>query len=254
MSSILLGPQIFLNRYSYASIISPGLVSWYGAGTGQSAYGNIGYDVAVSNLEKFPADIISVLPANVSIYRPTLVSFESATPGATSSWQDKVARYSLARLLAGGPAGTQQLRIYTGTKPEVSNMTDLSAYDSNLLIAFNIPKYASDGTSGFKIDKYNPTTLQPTYTASSTFDGMSLTLGICPTFTAAVTTTERSATWFWYGNVYGGTSDLADIPFLVGTVGTTAASDLVIPNTAIKPGAYYKSFGFKYTIPSIQTF
>lgn len=252
MAKLILGPRIFcdhLDRTEHA----PGLVHWVNS-TSANYYGLPIPIAGFSSIEKHPASVDS----GTSVSSPTLISFQTVatTTGGALGSAAAYSDYYRKLLLAGGPAGTHQLRIYGGTKPtSPDTMTDLASYDANLLVNFAIPIYSTDASiTGFRPITYKPTSTVPMYHASQpVFNGMSFILGACPTFTNSTNTSDAVATWFWYGNVYGGVTDLSDVPFVIGTVGSTAASDLVIPDTVIKPDTPYKSYGFKFEIPVVYT-
>lgn len=254
MSKFILGPRIFIDTADMTEH-APGLVHWLNS-TSAHTYGLPIVKTRVSNLEKYPAGIETTFGTSVS--SPTLISFESVatiTTGAASS-AAKFSDYHRKLLLAGGPDGTTQLRIYSGTKPSSPDlMTDLSAYDSNLLVTMPINGYSADESiSGFRCLTHKPGSLAISYDSTRpVFNGMSFMLGICQTFTLSAVTSDTVATWFWYGNVYGGVTDLTGVPFVIGTVGTTAAADLMIPDNVIKPDTAYKSYGFKFEIPVMYT-
>lgn len=155
------------------------------------------------------------------------------------------------RYLAGGPAGSTTLHIFSGTKPTTTNdMTSLVPYLDNLLLSFPIPA----GINGIKClthDLYNSANI----TINNTFKNPGIVqfiLGICTTRTAA--TGSGTATWFWFGNSSNPT-DLSDISFVIGDVGSSddGKSDLYMANPNIEAGKQYLSGGFKFTFPSIIT-
>lgn len=179
---------------------------------------------------------------NNSIY-PTIQHLTTTTsPGV-----------SYNKYLAGGPSGATHLMVFSGTKPDISTVTNLSNYQSNLLIDFVIPAYNSSNPSisGMKYTSNCTPSTKPSLNANSQFDGFSMVLGICPTFTAA--TASGVATWFWFGN-YSSPNDLSDIAFTIGSVGVLGSSaDLQISDTTILAGDLFLSAGFNFTIPSIYT-
>lgn len=255
MSKLILGPRVFTDRalYNSGGIIEhqPGIAHWLNSTTNIASYGMIWGKGGTSNTETPP---ISVAATTQNTFC-TLISFETVAtaPGAAGS-AAQYSDYLRKTILAGGPTGTTELRIYSGTKPASPDlMTTLADYESNLLITMPIAGYSADESmSGFRCLSHKPSTIRPNYHSSSpVFEGMSFMLGVCPTFTNSSNTSDAIATWFWYGNVYGGTSNLADVPFVIGTVGSTASSDLVIPDTVIKPNTAYKSYGFKFEIPVV---
>lgn len=252
MSKLILGPRIFVDS-AYGAEHVPGLVHWYNS-TVSNYYGYPPNATLYSNIEKPPAGIDGT---TVTATCPTLISYQTnaTAPGAVGT-APQYSDYYRKLLLAGGPPGTTELRIYTGTKPDSPDvMTSLDTYSSNLLVSMPVNGYSADESiSGFRYLTHKPTSVAPGYDdIRPAFNGMSFLLGICPTFTNSTNTAAAVATWFWYGNVYGGTSDLTDVPFVIGTVGSTADSDLVIPDTVIKPDTAYKSYGFKFEIPVMYT-
>lgn len=251
MAKLILGPRIFCDHLD-ASEHAPGLVHWYNSTTAHY-YGLPIPSTRFSSIEKHPGTV----DAGTTVCSTTLISFQSvatapSTLGSAATYSD----YYRKLLLAGGPAGTHQLRIYSGVKPtSPDEMLNLASYDANLLVNFPIPIYSTDTSiTGFRPLTYKPTSTVPMYHSSQpVFNGMSFVLGICPTFTNSTNSADAVATWFWYGNVYGGVTDLSDVPFVIGTVGSTAEADLVIPDTVIKPDTPYKSYGFKFEIPVMYT-
>ncbi len=170
--------------------------------------------------------------------------FPLITVGSTSTtnkWQ---------KFLAGGPTGATRLNIYSGSKPtNVDAITDLTAYNSNLLISFPIPAFATNNTTGFKFLNYD-LGIYPRIGINSTYPEMEplkMVLGICPTKT--LSTGDGNATWFWFGN-YSSPSNLDGISYLTGDVGLIGSgSDLEMADTMINSGNYYTSSGFNFTIP-----
>lgn len=160
----------------------------------------------------------------------------------------------MSKYLAGGPTDATILRIYKGTKPSIESLTDLSSQDSNLLISFSIPAFSTTNvaSSGMRfLSSSANQTSTPNINATTTYDGFSMILGICPTFTAA--TANGVATWFWFGRNYSLT-DLSDIAFVTGDVGALGSgSDLELHNTTIVSGDFYRSAGFKFEIPTMYT-
>lgn len=251
MSKIILGPFAFTDTPAF-TLKNPGIISW---DPPTNIYGVALPKAANSALEQFPAGIETTQGAYVA--SPTLISFQTSTTapttaGAAATFTD----YFRKLILAGGPNGTTELRIYSGQKPASPDiMTNLGAYSANLLISMPINGYSTDASvSGFRCITHTPSSTVPGYDdVRPVFNGMSFMLGICPTFTNSMNTSAAVATWFWYGNVYGGTSDLSEVPFVIGTVGSTVDADLVIPDTVIKPDTAYKSYGFKFEIPAVYT-
>lgn len=161
---------------------------------------------------------------------------------------------TINKFLVGGPAGSTRLNIYMGGRPSISAMTNLNDYASQLLVSFSIPAYTSSrATSGYFIDPSSAFTGGTSAVVSPTIDysGCTLYLGMCPTFTAAAA--SGTATWFWFGN-YSSPTNLGGISFVTGNIGLTGSgSDLEMADTNITAGALYKSLGFKFFIPAVQS-
>lgn len=165
--------------------------------------------------------------------------------------------YSLpAKFLAGGGAGVTKLFIYSGDRPDISSIVDMTAYDSQKLISFNVAAYStSRGATGLYVE-----------TGSGTdYQGFKAICGICPTLTTAIA--SGSATWFFFGSALtnteanaiksgssGNYTNVTVSPFITGSVGTLGSgSDLEIADRNIIAGQQYKSFGFNFYIPAINT-
>ena len=152
------------------------------------------------------------------------------------------------KFLAGGPSGSTRLNIYTGARPSIASLTNLSSHSSNLLISFPIPAYSTTrSATGMYFDT---SSVSSTANVSDSVDytGMIAYLGICPTFTAA--SVAGVATWFWFGN-YASPTNLSGKSFVTGSVGLVGSnSDLEMVDTTITSGSLYKSMGFKFYIPS----
>lgn len=265
MSKLILGPYIFFDKINYnnagSAVYTDRLAGLHSLSAyyGTNATTNNIQSGGNSNRERLPTSAYISTNANTgtfSLISESAVATDPSTSAASTTYSYVRSNdFYRGKILAGGPAGTTELRIYTGTKPTSPDvMTNLSTYDSSLLIKFVIPAYAADAAiSGFKALSYSQASAMPRYTDTSTFKGASYMLGICPTFTNSTNSADAVATWFWYGNVYGGVTDLSDVPFVIGTVGSTAEADLVIPDTVIKPDTPYKSYGFKFEIPVMYT-
>ena len=156
------------------------------------------------------------------------------------------------KFLAGGPSGSTRLNIYKGTRPPMSTLTNLNDYSSNLLISFQIPAYSADRSlTGMYFDQSSAVASNATISKSVDYPGMTAYLGICPSFVSA--SASGTATWFWFGN-YATPTALAGRSFVTGTVGITGSgSDLEIASTAIAANELYKSMGFKFYIPAVQS-
>lgn len=160
------------------------------------------------------------------------------------------------KFLAGGPNGFTKLFIYTGDRPDISSIVDLAAYDNQMLISFNVAAYStSRGATGLYVE-----------TGSNTdYQGFKAICGICPTLTTAIA--SGAATWFFFGSALtttqaqafsssyvGNYNNVTVSPFVTGSVGTLGSgADLEIADRNIVAGQQYKSFGFNFYIPSINT-
>lgn len=152
--------------------------------------------------------------------------------------------------LCGGANGATHLKIYSGVRPNINTLSDLTSYDNSLLIDFPIPQYGAGGSGGFKFLRGHvstATTPNISKTNGKHYDGFSVILGVCPTKVAAV----RSGTpsWFWFGN-NNSPSNLNGVSFVTGDVGPSG--DLVL-NGAVVSGDYYYSTGFRMDIPAFYT-
>lgn len=153
------------------------------------------------------------------------------------------------RYLAGGPAGSTILNVYSGVMPTSTNLvTNLNNYSSNLLISFSM----GAGSAGVRFTTHDLVRAQ-NIIISNTYKNPGVVqaiLGICPTQTAAVNSGQ--ATWFWFGNSSNQT-DLSDIAFVIGSIGQVddGSCEMVMPNNNIEIGQMYLSSGFKFTFPSI---
>lgn len=159
---------------------------------------------------------------------------------------------SANKFLAGGPAGSTRLNIYKGARPPMSTLTNLNNYSSNLLISFPIPAYSTDrSVTGMFFDYSSAIDSSATISKTVNYPGVTAYLGISPSFVAA--SASGPATWFWFGN-YATPTDLTGKSFVTGTVGITGSgSDLEIASTAIEANELYKSMGFKFYIPTVQS-
>lgn len=157
------------------------------------------------------------------------------------------------KFLAGGASGTTRLNIYSGGRPSLSSITNLNDYSSNLLISFSIPAFSTTASASGLNFNFGPNWVSGTTAGTSGFsptidhNGIVVTLGICPTFTAAVA--SGNATWFWFGN-YSSPSALTGLSYVTGSIGLSGTnSDMEMADTYINSGDLYKSFGFKFTVP-----
>jgi hypothetical protein len=161
-----------------------------------------------------------------------------------------------AKFLAGGPLGATKLFVYSGDRPDVSTIMDMAAYESNLLISFNINGYTNArGSTGLYVE--------PGSTAN--YQGFKAICGICTTPTTAMQ--GGVASWFFFGSALtteqanalksGSTGNYNNVtvsPFVTGSVGTLGSgADLEIADKNIVAGQQYKSFGFNFYVPSINT-
>lgn len=152
------------------------------------------------------------------------------------------------KFLAGGPSGSTRLNIYTGTRPPIAGLTNLSTYSSNLLISFPIPAYSTTRSATGMYFDTSSVSSSGNVSDTVVYTGMVAYLGICPSFTAA--SVAGVATWFWFGN-YASPTNLSGKSFVTGSVGLVGSnSDLEMVDTTITSGSLYKSMGFKFYIPS----
>lgn len=169
--------------------------------------------------------------------------FDSSTP-----WPPK--------FLAGGQANLTRLVIYQGDRPDISAITDLTTFEPQRLIEFKMPAYSSNrATTGLFVEVGSATDYQ----------GFKAICGICPTLTTALS--SGLATWFWFGpavndteakvfgtNYTGNYTNLATTQFVTGSVGLLGSgSDLEIADKNIIAGQQYKSFGFNFYVPAVNT-
>jgi hypothetical protein len=243
MSTLFLGPHFLQNKTLYANsagstggstgfIVMPGFISNEMTGGYTAAYWNGGV-IGSANPRNSAFDSNAIYPT-IQHFTTTIAS-------------------GFNKFLAGGPAGSTRLIIFKGTKPDISTVSNLSDYSSNQLISFSIPAY--DGTnpaaSGMRFLTTTTPTARAELNSSTSFDGFSMILGVSPSYVAA--TASGVATWFWFGN-YSSPTNLADIAFTIGSVGSLGSgADLEIYNTTVTSGDYYRSAGFKFSIPSIYT-
>ena len=159
------------------------------------------------------------------------------------------------KFLAGGAANVTKLHIYGGWRPDITTITRLDTLEGDRLISFPIPAYStSRGLTGMYVE--NPAT---------DYTGFTAVCGICPTLTTAVA--SGTATWFWFGidlsdteaKVYntaytGNHTNLSGYMFVTGSVGGLGSgSDLEIADVNVAAGSQYKSFGFNFHLPSVNT-
>lgn len=228
MSKIFLGPAYFIGR--------------------TDEYGLLGNETTptISDYEKMSQNVMFSSSYN-HVYGTTYSDLTTRYALFTSSTSSTYSKF-----LAGGANGTTRLIIYSGVRPNISTITNLSAYSSNLLVSMSIPAWSTDTmSSGFNLMNPNIVELgsgSPTV-LPATFTGASAILGKCYTPTAA--TASGTATWFWFGH-YGSPTDLTGKSFVTGTVGiTNSGADLEMETTNIVAGQMYTSGGFKFKIPSL---
>lgn len=161
-----------------------------------------------------------------------------------------------AKFLAGGPLGATKLFVYSGERPDISTIMDMAAYESNLLISFDINGYSTArGSTGLYVEPGSTTNYQ----------GFKAICGICTTLTTAIQ--SGVASWFFFGSALttaqantlksGSTGNYNNVtvsPFVTGSIGTLGSgADLEIADKNIVAGQQYKSFGFNFYVPSINT-
>lgn len=232
MSTTLLGPLLLTRTYYYlGSSSSVGVFSGLVFDTNNSLGG--------SNTESWSPQTSN----NTSLYRggTQYHLFYKSTTAPTAN-----------KFLAGGPTGSTRLNIYKGARPPMATLSNLNTHSSNLLISFPIPAYSTDRSlTGMYFDQSSAIATNATISKTVDYPGMTAYLGISPSFVAA--SASGTATWFWFGN-YATPTDLTGKSFVTGTVGITGSgSDLEIASTAIEANELYKSMGFKFYIPAVQS-
>lgn len=234
MATFILGPYYLKTKggYTTSQAFCPGFISGVSnfPNGGASGYATTGQNQTFQNIMES-----STVPA-------TITTSNMADSGAVS-------------YLIGGPTGATRLRVYKGAKPSMSSMTDLTTYNSNLLIDFAIPSYngnANQGGSGFKfLDISLTSSIKISSSQNNYGNGFSIIAGICPQ--GAEATQSGQATWFWFGN-YNSPSNLTDVCFVTGDVSSSGNSgDLIMSNTNVTAGEKYYSSGFKLDIPAFYT-
>lgn len=152
--------------------------------------------------------------------------------------------------LIGGPDGTSKLIIYKGIKPALSAVTNLSLFNSQKLITFDIPTVANGGARF--ANGISPTS-SPKISATQVYRGVSMVAGICPNFVIA--SDSGTPTWFWFGN-YSDGDDVSDQSFVIGDISNAEnndfTGDLHFVGDVVA-GEYYSSSGFKMDIPAFYT-
>ena len=234
MATFILGPYYLKTKggYTTTNAFCPGFISGVSnfLNGGTSGYATTGQNQTIQNIMES-----TTVPA-------TITTSNMADSGAVS-------------YLIGGPTGATRLRVYKGAKTSMSSMTDLTTYNSNLLIDFAIPSYngnANQGGSGFKfLDISLTSSIKISSSQNNYGNGFSIIAGICPQ--GAVASQSGQATWFWFGN-YNSPSNLTDVCFVTGDVSSNGNSgDLVMMDTNITAGKRYYSSGFKLDIPAFYT-
>ena len=166
--------------------------------------------------------------------------------------------------LAGGQLGITKLKIYSGARPDISEISNLASYDSQCLITFDVAAYnaTSAANTGLYIKSSNAT--------SADYTGFKAVCGRQMTLTAA--TASGTAKWFWFGVCITAAEDTSNrfgtlpsnyanvktFPFVTGSIGPMGTYDifntpwdLEIANTEIVQGELYKSYGFNFYIPAV---
>lgn len=133
-------------------------------------------------------------------------------------------KLSFGNSIAGGSDGMFVLEILSG---EETSKPD----PNNVLISFPVPSFSHvEHESGFHVE--------------ISMLGLSATLGICPSSVNAQN--SGIATWFRYYNSRNPDS------MIVGSVGGLGSgADLIIADVTILKDKLYKSFGFKFQLPSV---
>lgn len=185
----------------------------------------------------------------------------SQTASLTGGWN------SHSHMLAGGQRGLTKLKIYSGQRPDISTITDLTSLESQCLITFDVAAYDANSAAntGLYIDR-------AVNASSSAYNGFKAVLGRTMALTAAQL--GGIATWFWFGicisaqdeasDRFGTTSisnmdsSITTFPQLTGAIGRMNTMnpegkpwDLEIADTKIVAGNLYKSYGFNFYIPAV---
>lgn len=122
------------------------------------------------------------------------------------------------------------LLIYQGALPDLTTLVDRSSRADDLLLSFSIPG------------------LSQGFTVQNLSDRVQLTMGKCPTPTAA----SNSGIASWFLLCRSGTTSLTDKGAMLGTVGLPGSgADLTVPNTNIVSGNLYQSAGFIISFPFV---
>lgn len=231
MATFILGPYYLKTKGGFTTSqgFCPGFISGVSnfPNGGASGYATTGQNQTIQNIMES-----TTVPA-------TITTSNLADSGAVS-------------YLIGGPTGATRLRVYKGAKPSMSSMTDLTTYNSDLLIDFLIPPYYQSGGGGFRfLDISLTSSIKISRSQNNYGKGFSIIAGICPL--GALASQSGQATWFWFGN-YNSPSNLTDVCFVTGDVSSNENSgDLVMMDTNITAGRKYYSSGFKLDIPAFYT-
>lgn len=229
MATILFNEALLHDTYS--PNISGGRGSWqYGLIADGGATGAVAYTPSGSA---------------ATHYRPFLKSSSYATTYVPHP----------GKFLAGGAANVTKLHIYGGWRPDITTITRLDTLEGDLLLTFPIPAYsASRGLTGMYVEN-----------AATDYVGFKAVCGICPTLTTAIA--SGVATWFWFGidlsdteaKVYnasysGNHTNLSGYMFVTGSIGGLGSgADLEIADVNVAAGSQYKSFGFNFHLPAVNT-
>lgn len=231
MATFILGPYYLKTKGGYTTVqaFCPGFISGVSnfPNGGTSGYATTGQNQTIQNIMES-----TTVPA-------TITTSKLADSGAVS-------------YLIGGPTGSTRLRIYTGTKPSMESLVDLTTHNNNLLLDFMIPHYSENGGGGFQFLNISLTSSIKISRAQNNYgNGFSIIAGICPQ--GATASQSGLATWFWFGN-FNSPTNLADVCFVTGDVSPNGGSgDLIMMDTNIVVGRKYYSAGFKLDIPAFYT-
>jgi hypothetical protein len=217
---------------------------------------NVNYVSGDGSVSAYQYGLIATGAATTAVSYTTANSLVLNRPFLTAAAYNTTYVPHPGKFLAGGTTGVTKLIVYSGERPDISTITNLSTFDSQKLISFSIPAWSSArAATGLFVE-----------TASTTnYTGFKAICGICPTLTTAIA--SGVATWFWFGicltdteakvfnaSYSGNYSDLSGYQFVTGSVGLLGSgADLEIADKNIASGQQYKSFGFNFYIPSVNT-